>query len=327
MSANNKISRSLKKEVLIMKKEKIFQLNDRTLKYKTLAQSEGLHIYLGLPGEYEAMYPQEVIFPNMDSGRMDDLHSTKEGLLINLEEESSDVGKNTFKKYSKYAIFTEYLYSKNYYLAVLCHKDPANYPVYFEKSPSVHIKAHYYYFTQKELWEKYDNVIYKVRHNEELSTIEALDIAFIPKFIAKENASFVTESLSKAFKSAIINDEKLKLDVGVLLGAMIIKHIDGEKQIELMEEIGMKQFENRIKIIAREEYSEELQKVEQENTDLKNENLNLKNQYNNIKTENKNIKNEYNNIKTEFKNRMLELEKLPNLSPKAKKIINKPLFK
>ena len=324
-----------------MKKRKIFHLNDRTLKYKTLAQSEGLHIYLDLPGEYEAMYPQEVILPNMDSGRVDDLHSTKNGLLINLEEESSDVGETTFKKYSKYAIFAEYLYSKNYYLAVLCHKDPKNYPVYFKRSPSVYIKAHYYYFTQRELWKKYDNVIYKVRHKKELSTKEALDIAFIPKFISKENASFVTESLSKAFKSAIINDEKLKLDVGVLLGAMILKHIDGEKQIELLEEIGMEQFENRIKIIAREEYAEELQKVEQENIDLKNENLNIKNEnqniknenlniknkYNNIKTENNNLKTENNNIKTEFKKRMIELEKIPNLSPKAKKIINTPLFK
>ena len=66
------------------------------------------------------------------------------------------------------------------------------------------------------------------------------------------------------------------------------------------------------KIIAREEYAEELQKVEQENTALKMENLNIKN-------ENLNIKNKYNNIKTEFKNRMLELEELPNYHQKLKK--------
>ena len=67
----------------------------------------------------------------------------------------------------------------------------------------------------------------------------------------------------------------------------------------------MTPFKKRMKIIAREEYAEELQKVEQENTALKMENLN--------------IKNKYNNMKTEFKNRMLELEELPNYHQKLKK--------
>lgn len=52
-----------------MKKDNIHHLNDRTLKYLVLAQSKRLHQYLGLPGEFKTRLPQEVIFPNMESGR------------------------------------------------------------------------------------------------------------------------------------------------------------------------------------------------------------------------------------------------------------------
>lgn len=70
----------------------------------------------------------------------------------------------------------------------------------------------------------------------------------------------------------------MKRDIGVLLGAMILKHFDdGEKINELMEEIGMKQIENELKIIAREEYKEELGEMEEKNQKLELENGNLKN--------------------------------------------------
>ena len=43
-----------------------------------------------------------------------------------------------------------------------------------------------------------------MEQKEELSETEALDIAFVPKFIFKDNTPYITESLSKAFK-----DERL----------------------------------------------------------------------------------------------------------------------
>ena len=107
-----------------MEGKMIYHLNDRTLKYQIFAQSKRLHQYLELPGEFKAHYPQEVIFPNMDSGRMDALYSTDMGLLVNLEEESASIGEKTYEKFGKYAIFVSYMYSKNLYIAVICHKDP-----------------------------------------------------------------------------------------------------------------------------------------------------------------------------------------------------------
>ena len=201
-------------------------------------------------------------------------------------------------------------------LAVICHKDPKNFPKCYKKSPSVYIKIHYYYIPQEELWAKYENVINKVEQKEELTDMEALDIAFIPKFISKDKAPFVTEYLAKTFKDAIITDNELKRDVGVILGAMILKNIKSdEKQNELMEDIGMKQIEEEIRILARDEYKEDYRKLEKEKYELQQENNAIKKEYDAIKKENNSIK-----------KGILKLSKIDDLDPDAKKIINSLLI-
>ncbi len=65
-----------------------------------------------------------------------------------------------------------------------------------------------------------------------------------------------------------------------------------------MEDIRMRQVEEEIKILARDEYGEELKAIEEENQQLKQEN-------------------------TKYKNKIEELRKIENLdSAKAKEIIN-----
>lgn len=270
--------------------KKAYQINDRTMKYISLVQAKRQHQYLGLPGTFEARYPQEIVFPNMDAGRVDEYYSTKEGLIINLEEETKDVTEDTLKKISKYAIFADYMYSKSVYVGIVTHNNPKNYPSHYKKSPSIIIEPHYYYIAQKELWKKYENIINRIKQKEKLSEKEALDIAFVPKFISKEYGSFITESLAKAFKYARISDNILKRDIGVLLGAMILKHIDDEKENELMEKINMKQIENELRIIAREEFKDELEQVEKEKMELELE-------YSRIKRENEELKKENGELK------------------------------
>ena len=207
-----------------MEKKIITHLNDLTHKYESAAQTRRQHQYFGLPGEFRTRYPTELVFPNMESGRMDELYSTDENMLIDLEEESNQINEETLRKFGKYVIFISYMYSIYVYLAVICHKKPKNMVEYFKLAPSVYIKVHYYYISQEELWVKYENLINKVEQNIELSEIEALDIGFISKFISKEYAQEVTKSLTNIFKNAIISDEKLKIDVAVILGGMIRKH-------------------------------------------------------------------------------------------------------
>ena len=247
------------------------------MKYQSLILSRHQHQYLGLPGTFEARYPQEIVFPNMEAGRADEFYSTVEGLLIDLEEESGDITDKVLEKVGKYVIFGAFMYSKRPYAAIICHKDPKKEFEYFKLSPSLFLKVHYIYIPQDALWMKYENLIKKIEQKQQLTVEETLDIAFVAKFISKEYGQFITESLAKSFRYAKLNEEIPKRDIGVLLGAMILKHFDDNKKIdELMEVIDMKQINEDIRIITREEFADEFEKIEKEKREIKNENIKLK---------------------------------------------------
>ena len=70
---------------------------------------------------------------------------------------------------------------------------------------------------------------------------------------------------------------------------MILKYFQNDEKIdELMEEINMKQINNEIKIIAREEYADEFEKFEKEKREMKREIIKLKNGIKEV-TERKNL--------------------------------------
>ncbi len=275
------------------------------MKYQSLILSRHQHQYLGLPGTFEARYPQEIVFPNMEAGRADEFYSTVEGLLIDLEEESGDITDKVLEKVGKYVIFGAFMYSKRPYAAIICHKDPKKEFEYFKLSPSLFLKVHYIYIPQDALWMKYENLIKKIEQKQQLTVEETLDIAFVAKFISKEYGQFITESLAKSFRYAKLNEEIPKRDIGVLLGAMILKHFDDNKKIdELMEVIDMKQINEEIRIITREEFADEFEKIEKEKREMKNENIEIKNE----------------NIK--LKEGIKQVAEKKNLDPESKKILN-----
>ena len=161
--------------------KKPHQLNDRTMKYQSMIKSKRQHEYLKLPGKFIKLLPHEVIFPNMTHGRADDLHLATGNILISLEEESGNVSEKTLKKISNYVIFAAYMHSKKIYPVIITHKDPKNFPKWY-KYGEIYIKFHYIYFPDEELYAKYEKLINKVQQKEELSDMEALDFAYIPKY-------------------------------------------------------------------------------------------------------------------------------------------------
>ena len=325
--------------------KKIYHLNDLTMKYQAMAQSSLLHRYLGLPGEFRIRYPQEVILDNMDSGRMDELYLTDEDILINLEEESGHIGPETLSKYDKYHKFIRGKYNKKLYIFVMCHKDPKKKVELYYADPSTVIIIHYIYFTQEELWEKYDNIISKVEHKEKLTDMEAMDMAFIAKFIAGQYREYVVESIAGIFKDAIIEDWQLKMDVAVIINAMIIKTFESEtKQKELGEMIGMPKYKTEMQKIVYEEYGEELIKkdkiIEEKDDEIdkivkeKDEIVREKDdEIDKIVREKDEIVREKddeidkiveenNNRDKELKKELKKLDKMGDLNPEAKKIIS-----
>ena len=249
-----------------MKLKKPHHLNDTTHKYAAMAFRRRMHEYLGLPGTYHRRYPTEVVLRTMATGRMDELYSTKEGMLINLEEESDVVTEKTLAKLGKYKTFASFIYGKPLYTGVICLKNPKNFPKEYEISPTDIIRPKYYYFSQEKLWKNYDTIINKVEHNIELSEKEALHIAFVPKYISKKYSEYVTKSFSKLFKHAKIPDEKLKRDIAFILMTMILSNIDDEtEQNQLLEEIDMDTYRDDMEEIVYSRYGEDLERVKAEN--------------------------------------------------------------
>ena len=288
-----------------------FHLNDITFKYSAMAFRKRQHSYLGLPGEYIRRYPNEIVLRNLKTGRMDELYSVTGRLLINLEEESGDVDEKTMEKCSRYRIFSNFIYSMDVLTAVICRKNPKNFPKEYELSPTDILRPMYIYFPQEELWQKYENLINKIKHKIILTDDEALDIAFIPKFISTEDAPFVTESLARIFKDVIIQDRELKRDVALILGTMVLKHVK-DKTNELMEEIGMEEYVDEIKEIVYSEFGEELDKKDETIKGLTQE----------LTTKNKEINKKDQEINT-IKKGIKELSEMKDLnSPKARELLN-----
>jgi hypothetical protein len=294
-------------------------LNDKTMKYKSMTQTKRQHEYLGLPGRFKLRFPQEVVFPDMDTGRMDELYLNDEDILIDLEEESEPLGPRTFRKYNKYNKFVRYIYNKEPYHAAICHENPKKEHICYKAGPSNYIKIHCIHISQDELWKRYEKVIRKVEQKEELTDKEALDIAFISKFIDAPHRQLVIDSMTESFQDAIIKDEKLKMDVAVILDAMISKHIPSEvKQEELRERINMRQYRDEMQKIIYEEFGDELHEkdriIEEKDKELqtqKQEAEKTKQEAEKAKQKNK-----------EYKNKIKQLNKIENLTPEARKIIN-----
>lgn len=180
----------------------------KCIKYQTYKLSELQQEYLEFPGDFEALYPQEIINSKMEGERADDIHSSTTGELINVEEESDYVTEETLRdKNSKYALLMANEYTMNIFLAIICHKDPKNFPKSFKSGQELEFHFNYYYFPKDELLEKHENIINKIEHKEKLTMKEALEIAFIPKYIGYGKGPEITKSLAYNFNKAIIKEK------------------------------------------------------------------------------------------------------------------------
>jgi predicted RNase H-like nuclease (RuvC/YqgF family) len=163
--------------------------------------------------------------------------------------------------------------------------------------------------------------------------MEALDMAFVNKFISKKHAPKIVESLAKMYDDAIIDDKSLKIDVGIILGGMILKHIENvKKQKRLLEMINMIQIQSDWEKLIYDEYGDELtkkdeeleaqsKKLNQQAQEIKNKNDELKSKDDVIKSQGDEI-NKLLKSNNEYKKKIKELGDLDDLDPKVKEVIN-----
>ena len=168
-----------------------------------------------------------------------------------------------------------------------------------------------------------------------------MDIAFVSKFISKKHALQVIETLIKLFNNAIINDKVLKMDVGVILGAMVLKHVNNiKKQNKLLRNLNMGQFESELHELVYDEFGDVLDKKDEEivakdkelgqkvkelgqkDKELGQKDKELGQKVKELGQKNKEIE-ELSKSNMEYKAKIKQLLKLEDLnSPEAKKILN-----
>ena len=129
------------------------------------------------------------------------------------------------------------------------------------------------------------------------------------------------------FNNAVIPDRKLKIDVAVILGAMIKKHFPDEKtQNRLLEKINMKEYESEMEKIIYEEFGDALyekdEEIESLSKTIKKQSKELESQSKELESKNEEIDNLI-KFKEESKEKLKRLRELENLdSQEAKSIIN-----
>ena len=132
------------------------------------------------------------------------------------------------------------------------------------------------------------------------------------------------ESLSHAFKDSIIADRLLRIDVGVILGGMILKHIKYiNKQNRLLRVIDMRHIEREIDKLVYDEYGDQLEAkdklIESQAQELKTQSMLIKSKDNEI-----NSLVEKNN---QFKSKSDQLKEIGDFdAPESKKIIQSLLL-
>ena len=124
---------------------------------------------------------------------------------------------------------------------------------------------------------------------------------------------YILESLAEIFEETIIDDLRLKMDVAIIFGGMILKQIqDIEKQNKLLEMINMRQYETDMEELVYDEYGDILNEKDKE----------IESKTQEIESKTREIE-KLNNENKEYKEKIRQLNEIEDLNtPQAKKILN-----
>ena len=159
-------------------------------------------------------------------------------------------------------------------------------------------------------------------------------MAFVSKFISKEHAPMIVESLANIFSDAIIDDELLKIDVGAILGGMIQKNFKSiEKQNRLMEKIDMRQINNYLEELVYDEFGDVLdkrdEKIEAQAQEIESNKKEIKVKDAELESKNEELEfkdaeiDKLNQQKDEVQSKLKSLSEFKDLnSPEARAILN-----
>ena len=261
--------------------------NDVTLGYLINVMPEELHKCLGLPGKFVKNYPRRIIRRDGSEREMDwlmlaepDNKTLFEKILINVEFQSSRVGKDKIKTMFDYKDYSKTYYGLPVLTIVVITNDYKYSEKEYSKVPSDIFKPHYIHMNDEEVTEKLKNIENNI---DNLSDYEAINMVLLPMFASKKLACEVTEKLVKLFKKNKTLNGTFRSDIAFALSLMVKKYFDSTKKAkEMLKMMNPEVKDSRLRDViefevnyaiktAEKEYNEKINKQEQKINEQKNE--------------------------------------------------------
>ena len=229
-----------------MKKKKIRMNNpeDTFMKRQFTYLCEIAHEFYNLPGEYIGSECNE--YPNVDGGipRADIVYSVDikgKRCIINIEDETSNVNKNTLEKSYNYKNNIFYK-TKKPVISVITTTLPSEKCLKKLRISVIELfEPIIISLPNENAWKRLNMMINKAKNEEEFSNIEGLELINLPRFCLK-NQDQAIELICKELPKLKIKDKYVKNELTYSMQCMIHKYAKTDEDIIKLEEmIGLRQ--------------------------------------------------------------------------------------
>lgn len=215
------------------------KLEDRFFKYYWEKLPHEFHRYIREPGEYRKKYPTEIITVNNENFIMDQLYERDDGVLNNVESQSSPTYKKELLKLNDYQKYSSINHQKAVNTIILYTGNPDHGMYELWVSETNLLKPKYVIFKEMDGDIKLNNLKYKINNNIALDNIEAQDLVLIPLMNSSRDKEELVEELCYLMMKDKTIDENLKFNLKRLEVFVINMFVRKEKRNELLNVIDM----------------------------------------------------------------------------------------
>ena len=215
------------------------KLEDRFFKYYWEKLPKEFHRYIGEPGEYKKKYPTEIVTIDNENFIMDQLYERDDGVLNNVESQSSPTYKKELLKFNEYQKYSSISHKKAVNTIILYTGNPNHGMYELWISETNLLKPKYLIFKEMDGDVKLNNLKYKIRNNFSLDIVEAQDLVLIPMMKTDHDKEELVKELCHLMTKDKTIDEKLKFNLKRLEVFIINMFVRKEKRNELLKVIDM----------------------------------------------------------------------------------------
>ena len=208
------------------KVERMHNPLDTLTKRQSAYIGEVLHEYHNFPGVYDGPCPNEYpdavgSIPRIDSGYFVLIDDKR--YIMNIEDESKKITKETLLKSDKYKGILEYAFKVPVISAISTLAPLEDCETILHKSPTQTLKPYIRSFSSPDSEKILSSITDKIKNNNTLSKVEALELVMLPKRF-KNNHTEVLEKVCNLLKIVKVDDNNFKYELILEMKCIIHKY-------------------------------------------------------------------------------------------------------